>query len=194
MKHFKSEITELGNVAFPSFKNEKIYMLPFFKNKPLPQKLKRWQSTINAILSDINCDTEMFLMIDQSDIKSGSTHRRKGKHIDGYWSKDIQAHVGVRKTGYWQNEGEWINSNFKKNEAILLASDEYGCDALIGEWNGRVGNGGDCEGINTDGLSRIKLNKNKAYIGNVTMIHESITIDVDCKRSMVRINIPNYKH
>lgn len=191
---FRSEVTELNKIPFPSFCEEKAYMVPFFKNKKLPSELKRWQPTIDAMLDNIDHDGEMFLMIDQDNVSKGVSHRREGKHIDGYWIKDLKCHGGGGHIGSWDSGGGWSNCDFKEHEAILLASDIYGCDAYTGKFDGKVSDGGDCENIDISMMDKVKLSPNKAYIGNVTMIHESVPVIDDCERSLVRINIPKYYH
>jgi hypothetical protein len=42
-------------------------------------------------------------------------------------------------------------------------------------------------------MRRIILKANTAYAGNVTMIHESIPIPLNCERTLVRINVPHHQ-
>lgn len=191
MKQFISEVTKLNNeIPFPNYQGERVYMRSIYKHKPLPTDLSRWQSTVDAMLFDIDTDGEIFLMIDQSNVQANHTQRRAGKHIDGYWIKDLKCHAGMWDTG----QGRWNNCNFDKPEAIVLASDTTGCKAFTGDFTGQIGEGGDCENIDMKNLSPIIMQPNKAYIGNVTMVHESIPVVEDCNRTIVRLNIPNYYH
>lgn len=82
---FKSTCEALGAVSFPEFTGERIYMEKFFKDKGLPEHLKRWQPTIDQMLEKIDIDEPMYLMVDQRVVEPNTTHRRPGVHIDGYW-------------------------------------------------------------------------------------------------------------
>lgn len=89
---FQSSVTPLGVVAFPDYSGERVYMVPFAKDKALPDNLARWQGTVDAMMADVDTDQECFLMIDQSPVVAGNTHRRAGWHVDGYWVPAIGGH------------------------------------------------------------------------------------------------------
>lgn len=81
-------------VPFPAFLGERIYMHEFHKGVPLPGHMARWQDTVNAMLTDVDTDNKIFLMVDQGIVQAGSSHRRPGKHIDGYWHPGVHASHG----------------------------------------------------------------------------------------------------
>lgn len=78
-------------------------------------------------------------------------------------------------------------------EAIILASNIRGCVAYTGDWHGEIGTGGDCSHIDLSGLDRVELQANKAYVGNVAMLHESVPLDAECYRTLVRLNVPGFE-
>lgn len=197
---FKSEVTKLNKVVFPEFKNERIYMQKFYKDQGLPKHLKHWQPTVDCMLESIDTDSPIFLMVDQQVVKPNTTHRRPGPHIDGYWIEEIQAHGGggsgthsySPRPGNWQDTPtRWNHGQFDVPESILLASDVSGCIGYLGEWKGNLKEGGDCTDIDLTNLTKITLEENFCYKGNVTFIHESIVIPQEIPRTLVRLNLKN---
>lgn len=165
-----------GPVTFPAFTGERIYMQPFLKTNDevlLPSGLARWKPTVSAMLSGIHPSAKMFLMIDQSEVESGKSHRRPGPHIDGNWSEDK-------------------NAEFNPNELLILASDVEGCVAYLGDYqSSQVKEGGDCSSIDLGSMTRTRLKAGYAYVATVATIHESLPIKHTCQRTLVRINIPS---
>lgn len=188
----KSQLKEIGPVTFPEHTGEKVYMLPFKQSEGLPQRLARWQPTVDAMLAGIQTDKPIYLMIDQGEVKAGQTHRRGGAHIDGNWIEANGKH-GTRppshtKFASWDTGG-WGTENLKP-EALLLASNVEACCAYVGEVAGAPNEGGDCSHLDLATAERVSLKAGRAYIGNVTMIHESLPVKTDCKRTVVRLNAP----
>ncbi len=88
----KSIIQPRGEVIFPQFKPERIYMREFTKQQGLPFDLARWQPTVDAMLQGIDTSGPIFIMVDAAPVIVGVAHRRPGLHIDGYWSPALKAH------------------------------------------------------------------------------------------------------
>lgn len=190
----KSCIKPIGPVTFPEHTGERVYMLPFTKRDGLPLELLHWQLTIDAMLQGVDTDGVIYLMIDQGEVKAGNTHRRGGPHIDGNWIVEAGRHGkgGGRhniRNGKW---GGW-NSGDLKPEGIILASDVAACAAWDGEIEGEPAEGGDCSQLDLTAAKRILIPSHLAVAGNVTMVHESLPIDHDCKRTVVRLNVPNWE-
>lgn len=163
------------SVVFPEFTGERIYMQPLIKTASevlLPSNLARWVPTVSAMLEGIETKQIMYLMVDQSEVVAGNSHRRSGAHIDGNWVDG--------------DKGE-----FDPSELLILASDVQGCAAYLGRYFiNDVRAGGDCSHMKLRKFKRVMLEPNIAYVCTVTTIHESIPIDHDCKRTLVRINVP----
>lgn len=183
----KSNLAESGLVPFPTFTGERVYMLPFFQSAGLPAHLARWQPTVDAMLRGIKSDREIFLMIDQARVAAGQTHRRGGIHIDGYWVAGKWAHS---PTTHRPRAASWQTATFSEPEAIILASDVSACRAFVGEWSGNPNEGGDCAHLDTSRMVEVRMQATRAYVGNVTMLHESIPVKHDCMRTVVRLNVP----
>lgn len=199
---FTSSVKELNPVSFPDFTGERIYMHKFYKDTGLPSHLSRWQQTVDDMLLNVDTDKPIFLMVDQGIVKPNTSHRRPGPHIDGYWIEELQAHGGsgghrfnsddteilTAKNGRWDTGG-WRTVNLSEPESIILASDVAGCKAYVGDWNGPIGEGGDCSDISFSDLSEFTMQANSAYMGNVSFIHESIPLPIETRRTLVRLNL-----
>lgn len=217
----QSIVQTRGAVAFPSFIAERVYMREFRKETGLPADLQRWQPTIDAMLEGVDTDGPIYLMIDQGLVKAGNAQRRPGMHIDGYWHPAISAHGGASRHGStppprrreWEpepvreghggqparhsssrysNQEGWEECDFSYPEALILASDVSACRALSGTFSGKPAEGGDCSHLALDGMSEIILAPNTVYAGNVTMLHESLPVDRDVHRTLVRLNVPGW--
>lgn len=180
---YNSIIKECGIVSFPEFLGERVYMLPFKKKDGLPNNLKHWQPTMSAMLEKIDTHETLYLIIDQKQVKADSFHRRRGLHIDGYWVPDLQCH---------DVPGHRVMVS-QKDEAIMLASNVQACRAFAGPWRGEIGEGGACSNIDVSNAREVIFKPNVAYLGNVCMLHESLPVPFDCERTVVRLNIPNYR-
>ncbi len=192
---FQSIVKELGQVNFPQFLGEKVYMRKFNKQQGLPADLQRWQPTVDAMLKDIDCEGDIFIMVDQMKVQAGNNHRRGGAHIDGYWIEGQQCHghggghgLKIVDWSYWGNEG----ADFSEKEGIILASNIQACKAFAGEYQGIIGEGGDCSKINKASMEVIEMKPNTVYAGNVSMLHESIPVTTDCLRTLVRLNVKGW--
>lgn len=195
----QSIVEQRGNVTFPEHTFERVYMLPFFKKEGLPRSLERWQPTIDSMLDGVDTDDVIYVMIDQGIVTPDKTHRRGGMHIDGYWKPSLSAHNipawGYNPEGRWKQYGHSTHitaSSEWPKEGIILASDVSACKALSGEYEDNIGIGGDCSHLNLSALTEHVLQANKVYAGNVTMLHESIPSKVECKRTLVRLNVPGW--
>lgn len=190
MQHL-SYVEQRGKVNFPEFTAERVYMKEFYKEKGLPSELSRWQSTVDSMLEGVDTDGPIYLMIDQGVIKGGTSHRRGGLHVDGYWNPRIGAHGRTKHFGSWKTGG-WVNCDFKDKEALILASSLTAARGYQGIWEGSCGEGGDCSHINTSNLKEVVMNAGNIYAGNVTMLHESLPVAEDCIRTLVRLNVPGW--
>jgi hypothetical protein len=93
MRHLKkyetfkleSKSREIGEIDFPEFKGDKIYMLEFdLENPILPEKYKRWESVVNKMIQNSPVKSgKAYLTVDEEKVTPGKTHRRGGVHVDG---------------------------------------------------------------------------------------------------------------
>lgn len=211
---FESKYTQGSTVSFPEFMAERVYMVPFTKKGGLPSHLSRWERTVDAMLDGIDTDSTMYLMIDQGIVKAGSSHRRGGVHIDGNWIAELQCHGTGGGFGHrtsptsshrtWGGHASRVESpgghgtggghcaGGLYDESIILASDIAASAGYVGSWAGEIGDGGDCSHVNTEHMDRVILESGVAHIGNVYFLHESLPVNCDLTRTLVRINVPGH--
>jgi hypothetical protein len=77
------------------------------------------------------------------------------------------------------------------NGGMIISSSYEACDGWIGEFDNIPLDGGDCSHIDLSGLDKFRLKANKVYLGNSTFLHESLPIDEEVNRQMIRITLPN---
>lgn len=196
-----------GPVSFPPFAAERHYMIPFTKRGGLPTNLSRWQPTIDQMLVGVDTDETMFVMIDQKMVLPGQPQRRPGVHIDGYWianadggkwdnGKGDGRWKQVTRAGGKHDTGSHIHGSVadQQQEALLLASDVQGCNAWTGEWDDRIGDGGDCTHVDLSPMDEHRLQPFQTYALNVTGLHASVPLSTSVAkhRTLVRINVPNW--
>lgn len=205
---YSSEVEVRGAVKFPPFMGERIYMREFFKEQGLPEDLKRWQPTVDAMLDGIDTGQPMYLMVDEGIVKPGATHRREGVHVDGYWNPGIQAHGGGGRRGHLPlpsrhsprhsprhtaGSSRWEDAVFEAQEDLILASNVAACRGYVGQYEGKIREGGDASDIDLSHLQVVDLEPNRVYVGNVSFLHESLPVSSLCHRTLVRINVPKYE-
>lgn len=66
------------------------------------------------------------------------------------------------------------------------------CRAWNGLFDHTVMEGGNCDHVNINELEELMLKPNTVYVGNVTMLHESLPVSKDTMRTVIRLNVPGY--
>lgn len=204
-----SQIKPGSPVTFPEWRGEKHYMIPFKMSAALPEKISRYQNVVQQMMSGVDVDPnqECYLMVDEKEVLPNNFHRRPGLHVDGYWWPEIQCHGGHSPTprhsprpthapipGKHRGQGRHFGSS-QAPEGLLLASNYAACRALVGQYERDFEadwRGGDCSDLRTDGLREIQLQANRAYLLDVMTLHESLPIYEPVKRTVIRINVPNW--
>ena len=74
----------------------------------------------------------------------------------------------------------------------MLVSSVAGCRAWNGQFHGEPGEGGDCEHMRDqlDAAESLVMQPETVYLCNVWAVHESIPVERDMRRSLVRISLP----
>lgn len=101
-------------------------------------------------------------------------------------------HGGRHKPFPGSLEDSWENSDFSFPEALILASNVASAKGYEGIFSGPIKNGGACEHLDVSGLRDVPMEAGKAYVGNVTFLHETLPAAQDCLRTLVRLNVPGY--
>ncbi len=186
-----SSVQQRGQVPFPAFTGERVYMREFTKAAGLPPDLRRWQDTVDAMLDGVDTSGPIFLMVDQAPVKVATTQRRPGLHVDGYWHPALQAHGGGSHGGHRVSAaGHGHIHAGSADEALILASNALGCAAYVGCFDGQPGDGGDCAHIDASGLLRVDMEPGRAWAGHTLhMLHEALPVRRDCLRTVVRLNV-----
>lgn len=179
-------------VPFPAFTGERVYMLEFTKAQGLPHELRRWQPTVDAMLSDVRADPNdlIYITLDQKTVQAGRTHRCPGAHVDGNWIAAIQAHggggghiqAGGHKGGKWNAVG--------RSDVLMLASDFAGCESLEGLVHGHPNEKGGVDHLDLSGLRSVVMAPNVNWFGDaLTWIHRPLLMPKPVDRTLVRLNI-----
>lgn len=200
---YQSIITEGNSVVFPEFVPERVYMEEFFKEEGLPSYLSKWQSTIDSMLDGVESNGPIYIMIDCAKVPKKKPHRRPGVHIDGYWIPSSGhlgnthlpsrgGHGGGHRGSHMSGVNDWANATFEEPEALILASSVSAAMGYTGEFEGPIGDGGNCSHVDLSKLNSFRMNANKVYLGNVSCLHESIPVEEDCYRSLVRLNVKGW--
>ncbi|MCK2122069.1 hypothetical protein [Pseudomonas sp. PNPG3] len=96
----------------------------------------------------------------------------------------------------WPGHPEYPTWRFDardRPEAIILASDISASRGLVGEFDGPIKVGGDVSHLDLSHLEQVLLQAGRVYQGNVSFIHESLPVPVDCQRTLVRLNVPGHR-
>lgn len=175
--------------------NEKVSMIPF--------DLKTLYGVPNHLMEKVREMTshlfepkgEAYLTVHTKELKANETHRRPGAHIDGNY---IIGRASWGGGGGWKVGGdgqtltaqEHALSYDVKRGGMLIASDYPACKAWKGVVNGVASTGGDCSHIDLNGHMCETLEPNRVYYGTSQFIHESIPVDKDVTRTLMRITLP----
>lgn len=209
---------QLGPVSFPEFMGERIYMLPFTKKAGLPTHAKRWQRTVDQMLDGIDTDATMYLMVDEKVTPAGTSSRRGGLHVDGYWLPALQEHgrggghvsayggpggyggrVSAHGGGHRPTDGGHgghrggghVRMAGLESEALLLASNVSGCAFYDGDYVMPEWKMGDCSTVDTSHMVKTIQQPNVVYGGHtLTLLHESLPLMSAANRTVVRLNVP----
>lgn len=218
-KHI-SAVREGSSVNMPTWQGERHYMLPFTVLKGLPPNLRRFQQAVDQMMEGIIVDghQECYIMIDEKMVVPNGFHRRPGLHVDGYWHPGLgghhqrimahqpgppghgpepqrghsprPTHGGIQAKGH---EGHSAVGNV--GEGLILASNYGASRALLGSYERdfvKDWRKGDCTDLDVSHMEELFLEPNRAYHLDVMTLHESLPIPVAVKRTLIRLNVPNW--
>ena len=207
-----SYVQERGEVDFPEFTGERVYMRDFKQADGLPSDLARWQPTVDQMLAGIKTNDSIFLMIDQGIVEPGMTHRRPGIHVDGVWLPDEKMHGGGRHSteprrppGHRNDppvedeppevnphvgDDDQVPGRRLRHQGLILASSVFGAMGYNGTYCALPNKDGSFDDLDLGKLCAMPMWPGSAYAGDaLTMLHESIEIPRRCQRTLVRLNV-----
>jgi hypothetical protein len=200
-----------GTVIMPEFNEKQLYMHKTDMKHPfLPYEFREFTRAILKMLDKVkDRDNVCYITIHSKTIKDG-THRRGGIHVDYNWYEEIKAHGGgghksISNWGYptpsWNPPpshkppvpGPGWGYKPEHYGGMLLTSDYPACKVWKGEFEGEIGEGGDCKNINLSSLESEIMPPGEVFYLNPLGIHESLKISGNINRTVIRINFhPEY--
>lgn len=191
----KSKSKKIKEISLPEFKGDRIYMHEFdIENPILPTGCERWIEVVKEMVSHSPKKTgKAYITIDEKIVKKGETHRRGGPHTDGNYLYGW----GGGGSGWLTGEDGRVLPQDKHEKqycsntgGMLIVSSYEACKGWNGDYNGQPNQGGDCSHLDLSKMENFILSKNTLYWGNSTFIHESLPLNEDVKRQLVRITLP----
>lgn len=213
----ESVIKELGALEVPNPKYGDLCLNVFPLDREIPDEFNLFRSTFHAIRSLIpyapHTSNLHYLTIDSKFFTKDEFLRREGIHIDGNFCADpnfsgstwggttIREGWGGFKMSGWEVIQEWkspydldipIGEYISKDKGgILCVSNEIGCRAWEGNFNGEVGSQGDVSHLEEE-LSNGKevlLGKNELYFMTSNTPHETLLMSKGTRRTFIRITL-----
>jgi hypothetical protein len=191
----KSKSKMIKPISLPEYRGDRVYMHEFNMENPiLPVGYERWESFLKEV---IDCSPKKtgkaYLTIDEKIVKKGESHRRGGPHTDGNYLFGWGGGGGGWLTG---EDGRFLPREQHKEQycsdkgGMLIVSSYEACKAWEGDFDGEPNQGGDCSHLDLSKLESYNLKANTLYWGNSTFIHESLPLEEDVKRQLIRITLP----
>lgn len=182
-------------ITLPEYKGDQIYMHEFDISNPiLPPGYDRWYEVLKEMIkySPIK-KGKAYITIDEKLITKGNSHRRGGPHTDGNYLFGWGGGGSGWLTG---EDGRFLpreqhEEQYCSNKGgMLIVSSYEACKGWNGDFNGQPNQGGDCSHLDLSKMDTFNLKSNMLYWGNSTFIHESLPIQEDVKRQLIRVTLP----
>jgi hypothetical protein len=200
---------EGSKIKMPEFKKERLLYMhkTNMQDIKLPESFIDYKDSIKSILNKVeDLYNVCYITIDEK-IVNNSTHRRGGRHVDFNWDENLKTHSdqgghprkmqgGYRASGNWDEPKPGWKTELQEagGGGLLLVSNYSACKVWKGEFDGEIGDGGDCSNIDLNNLESEIMPAGEVYYLNALGIHESLVIPTNVKRSLIRINFhPQYK-
>lgn len=196
-----SAVEARGQVTFPEFTGERVYMQQFFLETGLPERLARWQPVVDRMLEGVETEGAIFIMIDQALVKAGTPQRRPGIHVDGAWVATLGQHdngggqhrqmppTPDTERPHWTLPSRHETRDCGK-QAIMLASDHFASYGYVGDYPEIPNEDGSFDSIDLSNLEPVALWPHTVWAGDAyQFLHESTPVPRDCHRTLVRLNV-----
>jgi hypothetical protein len=205
---FPSKVKELvSEVVLPEFRGLKILMMPivFGDDATVPDKDCIPMLNAMRIAMPQHEGKVVYLTVDQNLVEAGKTHRRPGLHVDGYPHTEVDKRffglsgiwAGVSHGGTWGGGGGWGGGNknlyWWDGTGLLTISSVEGCKVWHQEFKGEPKVEGDCEHLREQCREEnaVTLKANVLYWMNPACVHESLPMNVETRRTFVRLSLPS---
>jgi len=191
----KSKSKMIKPISLPEYRGDQVYMHEFdMANPSLPKGYERWNTTLKEMVVASPKQTgKAYITIDEKIVKAGKSHRRGGPHTDGNYLFGWGGGGGGWLTGEdgrllprEQHEEQYCS----EKGGMLMVSSYEACKGWNGDYEGQPNQGGDCSHLDLSKMNNFNLKSNTLYWGNSTFIHESLPLEEDVKRQLVRITLP----
>ena len=191
----KSKSKMIKPISLPEYRGDRVYMHEFnMENPTLPVGYERWESVLKEI---VDCSPKKtgkaYLTIDEKIVSKGESHRRGGPHTDGNYLFGWGGGGSGWLTG---EDGRFLPRDKHEEQycsekgGMLIVSSYEACKGWNGDYEGQPNQGGDCSHLDLSKMEDFRLKSNTLYWGNSTFIHESLPLEEDVKRQLVRVTLP----
>lgn len=178
---FTSEFRKVGDLTLPPFTGTRVMMLPIIigERSSLPEFMSHYSWTawhLAHMAEPEHLGKVGYLTVDEKLVPAGRTHRRAGMHVDGGSGRG------------WGGGGGWGS----RATGMLTVASHVGCRAFAQDFQGEVGDEGDCEHL-FDELksSGTPFQPREVYWLSGLCVHESLAQPSDVKRQFVRLSLPS---
>ena len=190
----KSKSKMIKKMSLPEWKGDRVYMHEFdMANPTMPKGYERWESVIKDIVSESPKKTgKAYITIDEKIVRKGESHRRGGPHTDGNYIFGWGGGGGwlTGEDGRFLPREKHVEQYCQEGGGLFLISSYKSCKGWNGEFEGEPNQGGDCTHLDLSKMDCYEMESNTLYWGNSTFIHESLPVQEDVKRQLVRITLP----
>ena len=164
----------------PGFTGERIMMMPVELGNlaGVPTQYKRLVDYLYSMVEARWQGNIGYLTIDERALADGSTLRRSGLHVDGYYKG---------RCGAWGGGGTWGSVG----NGMFTVSNTSHCRAWLGMVNGEPDDEGGCGEIDLEGLTPYLFKANTVYWVDGACVHESMPVDKPTNRQFIRLSMPS---
>ena len=194
----KSKSKMIKPISLPEYKGDQVYMHEFdMANPSLPVGCERWNTVLKEIISNSPKQTgKAYITIDEKIVRSGESHRRGGPHTDGNylfgWGGSGDGGGGwlTGEDGRFLTIEQHEEQYCSEKGGMLIVSSYKACKGWNGEFEGQPNQGGDCTHLDLSKMECYEMESNTLSWVNSTFIHESLPVQEDVKRQLIRITLP----
>jgi hypothetical protein len=176
---FNSEYAERGPVRLPNFSGIRVMMMPVVIGDIGTVPIDGYEDAVADLFgyAPEHAGKVGYVTIDEKVVEAGETHRRRGLHVDG---------VFRGQCGSWGGGG-WASVS----TGMVLVSKPAGCRVYPGEFDGDIGDDGECDRLDISSARPVLLRPSVAYWASGLCVHESIEQPEAAPRQLVRLSLPS---